>query len=47
MKYLPLGNSGLYVSQPTLGAMTFDHKEGLEKIDVPIPLSTQNKEFEQ
>lgn len=28
MKYLPLGNTGLYVSQLTLGTMTFDKKEG-------------------
>ena len=28
MKYSPLGNTGLYVSQLTLGAMTFDQKEG-------------------
>lgn len=28
MKYSPLGNTGLYVSQLTLGTMTFDQKEG-------------------
>ena len=28
MKYSALGNTGLYVSQLTLGAMTFDQKEG-------------------
>ncbi len=28
MKYVPLGNSGLYVSQLTLGAMTFDREDG-------------------
>ncbi len=29
MKYLPLGNTGLYVSQLTLGAMTFDNEGGM------------------
>ena len=28
MKYKPLGNTGLYVSELTLGAMTFDEKDG-------------------
>lgn len=28
MKYLPLGTTGLYVSQLTLGAMTFDEPDG-------------------
>ncbi|MBP0016379.1 MAG: aldo/keto reductase [Cyanobacteria bacterium SBLK] len=28
MKYSALGNTGLYISQLTLGAMTFDQKEG-------------------
>lgn len=28
MKYSALGNTGLYVSQLTLGTMTFDQKEG-------------------
>ncbi|RMH69050.1 MAG: aldo/keto reductase [Gemmatimonadetes bacterium] len=28
MKYFPLGNTGLYVSQLTLGAMTFDEPDG-------------------
>lgn len=28
MKYLALGNTGLYVSQLTLGTMTFDRKDG-------------------
>ena len=29
MKYQPLGNTGLYVSQLTLGAMTFDREGGM------------------
>ncbi|MDJ0788369.1 MAG: aldo/keto reductase [Myxococcota bacterium] len=29
MKYLPLGDTGLYVSQLTLGAMTFDREDGM------------------
>ncbi|MEM7220690.1 MAG: aldo/keto reductase [Pseudomonadota bacterium] len=29
MKILPLGNTGLYVSQLTLGAMTFDREDGM------------------
>ena len=29
MKYSALGNTGLYVSQLTLGAMTFDQKDGI------------------
>ncbi len=29
MKYAPLGNTGLYVSQLTLGAMTFDEQDGM------------------
>ena len=29
MKYSPLGNTGLYVSQLTLGAMTFDNEDGM------------------
>ncbi|NET56167.1 MAG: aldo/keto reductase [Symploca sp. SIO2E6] len=29
MKYSALGNTGLYVSQLTLGTMTFDHKEAV------------------
>ncbi|MDJ0769483.1 MAG: aldo/keto reductase [Ilumatobacter sp.] len=29
MKYSPLGNTGLYVSQLTLGAMTFDREDGM------------------
>lgn len=28
MRYSALGNTGLYVSQLTLGTMTFDQKEG-------------------
>ncbi len=29
MKYSPLGNTGMYVSQLTLGAMTFDREDGM------------------
>ena len=29
MKYVPLGDTGLYVSQLTLGAMTFDQEDGM------------------
>ena len=29
MKYVQLGNTGLCVSQLTLGAMTFDHEDGM------------------
>ena len=29
MKYVQLGNTGLYVSQLTLGSMTFDHEDGM------------------